>query len=139
MLKASHAPSPQIAPRLDHARRCRAGGQLLFTVAVIQPHRLDAVREALAKAGRAGHDSQRGARLRSAEGASGGLPGAEYEIEYVPKIKLEVAVPADVTQRVVDTIRDAAHTGNVGDGKIFVLALEAAQRVRTGETGENAL
>jgi nitrogen regulatory protein PII len=104
------------------------------------------MREALAKAGRAGHDSQRGARLRSAERASEGLPGAEFEIEYVPKIKLEAAVPADVAQRVVDTIRHAAHAGNIaahagniGDGKIFVLALEAAQRVRTGETGENAL
>jgi nitrogen regulatory protein PII len=77
--------------------------------------------------------------LRSAEGASGGLPRAEYKIEYVPKIKLEVAMPADVAQRVVGTIRDASHIGNIGDGKIFVLAFEAAQRIRTGETGENAL
>ena len=61
--------------------------------------------------------------------------GAEYQIAYVPKIKLEVAVPADVAERVVETIRTSARTGNIGDGKIFVLPLELAMRVRTGETG----
>ena len=108
-------------------------------VAVIQPHRLDAVREALTKAGVQGMTVSEVRGFGRQKGHREIYRGAEYEIEYVPKIKLEVAVPADLAQRVVDTIRDAARTGNIGDGKIFVLALESAQRVRTGETGENAL
>jgi nitrogen regulatory protein PII len=110
-----------------------------FIVAVIQPHRLDAVREALAEAGVQGMTVSEVRGFGRQKGHREIYRGAEYEIEYVPKIKLEVAVPADLAQRVIDTIRNAAHTGNIGDGKIFVLTLEAAQRVRTGETGESAL
>jgi nitrogen regulatory protein PII len=110
-----------------------------FIVAVIQPHRLDAVREALAKAGVQGMTVSEVRGFGRQKGHREIYRGAEYEIEYVPKIKLEVAVPADLAQRVVDTICDAARTGNIGDGKIFVLALESARRVRTGETGESAL
>jgi nitrogen regulatory protein PII len=99
----------------------------------------DKRRSALAKAGVQGMTVSEVRGFGRQKGHREIYRGAEYEIEYVPKIKLEVAVPADLAQRVVETIRDAARTGNIGDGKIFVLALEAAQRVRTGETGESAL
>jgi len=65
--------------------------------------------------------------------------GAEYEISYMPKLKLEIAVPDDKLDRAVDAIRETAAEGKIGDGKIFVLDLEAAIRVRTGESGESAL
>jgi nitrogen regulatory protein P-II 1 len=65
--------------------------------------------------------------------------GAEYTVIFVPKIKLEIAVPAKMADQVVEAISKAAHTGKIGDGKIFVLDLEKAMRVRTGETNEEAL
>ena len=65
--------------------------------------------------------------------------GAEYEISYVPKIKLEIAVPTDKAKRVIEAIVTTARTGTIGDGKIFVLGLESAIRVRTGETDADAL
>jgi nitrogen regulatory protein PII len=110
-----------------------------FIVAVIQPHRLDAVREALAKAGVQGLTVTEVRGFGRQKGHREIYRGAEYDIAYVPKVKLEVAVPADLAERVVETIRDSARSGNIGDGKIFVLALESAMRVRTGETGASAL
>jgi len=65
--------------------------------------------------------------------------GSEYTIQYVPKIKLEIATADDMAERVVESIRNVAGTGKIGDGKIFVLDLESVMRVRTGETGESAL
>jgi nitrogen regulatory protein P-II 2 len=108
-------------------------------VAVIQPHRLDPVRDALAKVGVQGLTVTEVRGFGRQKGHREIYRGAEYQIAYVPKIKLEVAVPADLAERVVETIRDSARTGNIGDGKIFVLALESAVRVRTGETGDSAL
>ena len=110
-----------------------------YIVAVIQPHRLDAVREALAKTGVQGLTVSEVRGFGRQKGHREIYRGAEYDIAYVPKVKLEVAVPADFAERVVETIRDSARTGNIGDGKIFVLALESAIRVRTGETGASAL
>ena len=65
--------------------------------------------------------------------------GTEYKVEFVPKVKIEVAVPEDNLQMVLDTIMRTAQTGQIGDGKIFVSALENTIRIRTGETGENAI
>jgi nitrogen regulatory protein PII len=110
-----------------------------FIIAVIQPHRLDAVREALSKAGAQGLTVSEVRGFGRQKGHRQIYRGAEYEIAYVPKVKIEVAVPAELADRVVATIRDSARTGNIGDGKIFVLALESAMRVRTGETGASAL
>jgi nitrogen regulatory protein P-II 2 len=110
-----------------------------YIVAIIQPHRLDAVREALAEAGVEGLTVTEVRGFGRQKGHREIYRGAEYQIAYVPKIKLEVAVPADVADRVVEVIRASARTGNIGDGKIFVLPLELAMRVRTGETGVNAL
>ena len=65
--------------------------------------------------------------------------GAEYAVSFLPKIKIEMAVPASKVEQVVETISSTAKTGNIGDGKLFVLPIEYAQRIRTGETGEEAL
>ncbi|MFZ1106118.1 MAG: P-II family nitrogen regulator [Hyphomicrobiaceae bacterium] len=110
-----------------------------YIIAVIQPHRLDAVREALADAGVQGLTVTEVRGFGRQKGHREIYRGAEYQIAYVPKIKLEVAVPADIAERVIETIRVSARTGNIGDGKIFVLPLESAMRVRTGETGTDAL
>jgi nitrogen regulatory protein P-II 2 len=110
-----------------------------YIIAIIQPHRLDVVREALADAGVQGLTVTEVRGFGRQKGHREIYRGAEYQIAYVPKIKLEVAVPADVADRVVEVIRASAQTGNIGDGKIFVLPLELAMRVRTGETGAGAL
>jgi nitrogen regulatory protein P-II 2 len=110
-----------------------------YIIAVIQPHRLDAVREALADAGVQGLTVTEARGFGRQKGHREIYRGAEYQIAYVPKIKLEVAVPAEMADSVVETIRASVRTGNIGDGKIFVLPLELAMRVRTGETGEGAL
>ncbi|MGH6815690.1 MAG: P-II family nitrogen regulator [Hyphomicrobiaceae bacterium] len=110
-----------------------------FIVAIIQPHKLDAVREALARVGVQGLTVSEVRGFGRQKGHQEIYRGAEYQIGYVPKVKLEIAAPAELTQRVVETIRETAQTGKIGDGKIFVLDLESAVRVRTGETGESAL
>ncbi|HEX5999319.1 MAG TPA: P-II family nitrogen regulator [Hyphomicrobiaceae bacterium] len=110
-----------------------------YIIAVIQPHRLDAVREALADAGVQGITVTEVRGFGRQKGHREIYRGAEYQIAYVPKLKLEVAVPAEFAESVVEAIRTSARTGNIGDGKIFVLPLESAVRVRTGETGADAL
>lgn len=110
-----------------------------FIVAIVQPHKLDAVREALARVGVQGLTVSEVRGFGRQKGHKEIYRGAEYEIGYVPKVKLEIAVPANQADRVVEAISEAARTGTIGDGKIFVLALESAMRVRTGETAEDAL
>jgi nitrogen regulatory protein PII len=110
-----------------------------FVIAVIQPHKLDAVREALAHVGVQGLTVSEVRGFGRQKGHSEIYRGAEYEIAYVPKIKMEIAVADSQAERVVETITQTARTGTIGDGKIFVLGLESALRVRTGETDENAL
>jgi nitrogen regulatory protein P-II 2 len=108
-------------------------------VAIIQPYKLDAVREALTELGIQGLTVSEVRGFGRQKGHKEIYRGAEYEIGFVPKVKIEVAVPASLSERAVEAIRNAARTGNIGDGKIFVLGLEQAVRVRTGETGEGAL
>lgn len=110
-----------------------------FVIAIIQPHRLDAVREAL----QAIHIEGMTVTEVRGYGRQGGhkeiYRGAEYAIAFVPKLRLEVAVTDERADDVVHAIQEAARTGKVGDGKIFVLDLQAALRVRTGETDAEAL
>jgi nitrogen regulatory protein PII len=108
-------------------------------IAVIQPHRLDTVRKALSEVGVSGLTVSEVRGFGRQKGHREIYRGAEYDIAYIPKVKLEVAVPADIAEQVVETIRETARTGNIGDGKIFVLPLETVVRVRTGETGPSAL
>ena len=110
-----------------------------FVIAVIQPHKLDAVREALAQVGVQGLTVSEVRGFGRQKGHSEIYRGAEYEIAYVPKIKMEIAVADSQAERVVQTITQAARTGTIGDGKIFILGLDSAVRVRTGETDEDAL
>ena len=107
--------------------------------AIIKPHRLDDVREALTALGVAGLTATDVKGYGRQGGHTEIYRGAEYAISFVPKIKVEVAVPAELAERAVEAIRETANTGNIGDGKIFVLDLEQAMRIRTGETGGDAL
>ena len=110
-----------------------------FIIAIIQPHRLDAVREALSGVGVSGMTASEVKGFGRQGGHSEIYRGAEYAVHYLPKVKLEIAVNSDVADKVVETITQAGHTGKIGDGKIFVLDLENALRIRTGETGPDAL
>jgi nitrogen regulatory protein P-II 2 len=110
-----------------------------LVVAIIQPHRLDAVREALTATGSAGMTVTEVRGYGRQRGHTEIYRGAEYTISFMPKLKLEVAVPSERLDDVIAAISRAARTGKIGDGKIFVLDLESALRVRTGETGEDAL
>ena len=110
-----------------------------YIIAIIQPHRLDAVREALAARGVQGLTVSEVRGFGRQKGQTEIYRGAEYTMHYVPKVKLEIAVDDSLTDAVVDAIGDGARTGRIGDGKIFVLDLEGAMRVRTGEMGVEAL
>ncbi len=110
-----------------------------FIIAIIQPQKLDAVREALAQVGVQGLTVSEVRGFGRQKGHKEIYRGSEYEIGYVPKIKLEIATAADQADRVVEAISKATRTGKIGDGKIFVLPIEAVTRVRTGETGVEAL
>jgi nitrogen regulatory protein P-II 2 len=110
-----------------------------FIVAIIKPHKLDDVREALAGVGIEGMTASEVKGYGRQKGQTEIYRGAEYQVNFVPKIKIEVAVDDAVVDNVVDAIRIAANTEKIGDGKIFVLDLQTAVRVRTGETGSDAL
>ena len=110
-----------------------------YIIAVIQPHRLDAVREALGAIGVQGLTVTEARGFGRQKGQTEIYRGAEYTIQYVPKVKLEIAVDDGLADQVVETISEAARTGRIGDGKIFVLDLEGVMRVRTGEMGADAL
>ena len=108
-------------------------------VAIIKPSKLDDVREALTAAGVTGMTASEVKGFGRQGGHKEIYRGAEYEVNFVPKIKLEIAVDQKIADQVIETIQAVANTGNIGDGKIFVLDLEAARRIRTGETGAEAL
>jgi nitrogen regulatory protein P-II 2 len=110
-----------------------------YIIAIVQPHRLDAVREALAGMGVQGMTVGEVRGFGRQKGQTEIYRGAEYVMQYVPKVKLEVAVGDDIADSVVEAIGAAARTGRIGDGKVFVLNLEGAMRVRTGEMGVDAL
>lgn len=110
-----------------------------WIIAIIQPHRLDAVRDALSAVNVHGLTVSEVKGYGRQKGHTEIYRGAEYQIHYIPKLKLELAVDAELTDRAVETIRSAAQTGKIGDGKIFVLDLKSAMRIRTGETGADAL
>lgn len=110
-----------------------------FIIAIIKPFRLDEVREALTNLGIAGMTVTEVKGFGRQKGQTEIYRGAEYTTNMVPKLKLEIAVGDDIAPQVVETIQAAANTDSIGDGKIFVLDLAAATRIRTGETGDTAL
>jgi nitrogen regulatory protein P-II 2 len=107
--------------------------------AIIKPFRLDDVRNALAEVGVNGMTVTEVKGFGRQRGHTELYRGAEYVVDFLPKAKVEVAVADDLVERAVEAITVAARTGKVGDGKIFVIDLEQALRIRTGETGDGAL
>ena len=107
--------------------------------AVIKPSRLDPVLDAVTEAGASGVTVTEVRGYGRQRGKTEVYRGAEYEVKLLPKVKLEIAVPTDVADRVVEAISRAANTGKIGDGKVFVVDLESALRIRTGELGAGAI
>jgi nitrogen regulatory protein PII len=110
-----------------------------FIIAIIQPHRLDVVRDALTGVGVLGLTVSEVRGYGRQKGHKEIYRGAEYQINYVPKLKLEIALDDSLAEGAISAIREAAQTGKVGDGKIFVLDLQSVMRIRTGETDSEAL
>jgi nitrogen regulatory protein P-II 1 len=107
--------------------------------AVIKPFKLDDVREALSEVGISGLTVTEVKGFGRQKGHTELYRGAEYVVDFLPKIKIEVVVATDLLETAVDAIVKSAHTGKIGDGKIFVTAVEQVVRIRTGETDESAL
>jgi nitrogen regulatory protein P-II 2 len=108
-------------------------------IAIIKPFKLDEVREALTKIGVQGLTATEVKGYGRQKGHTEIYRGAEYAVNFLPKIKLEIACPSDQVDRVIEAISTSAKTGQIGDGKIFVLGLEQAVRIRTGESDAAAL
>ena len=110
-----------------------------YIIAIIKPFKLDEVREALGAIGVAGMTVSEVKGFGRQKGQTEIYRGAEYHTNMMPKVKIEIAVADDLASQVVEAVEQAAGTDSIGDGKIFVLELSAATRIRTGETGDNAL
>ena len=107
--------------------------------AIIKPFKLDDVKQALSEVGLQGMTISEVKGYGRQKGHKEIYRGAEYLVDFIPKIKIEIVVPSDRVDSVIETIRKAANTGKIGDGKIFVLPIEQVVRVRTGERGEEAI
>jgi nitrogen regulatory protein P-II 2 len=143
-----HCPrgSPCTAKLIDTALpanprgRAKAGIESMkIVMAVIKPFKLDEVRDALTAIGVHGMTVTEVKGYGRQKGHTEIYRGAEYAVSFLPKVKIEVAVAPELVDKTVDAITTAAKTGQIGDGKIFILALEAAVRIRTGETDVAAL
>ena len=110
-----------------------------LVTAIIKPFKLDDVREALSEIGVQGITVTEVKGFGRQKGHTELYRGAEYVVDFLPKVKIEVAVKADLVDQVIESISKASNTGKIGDGKIFVYNLEQVVRIRTGETGSDAL
>ena len=108
-------------------------------IAIIKPFKLDEVREALALVGVNGLTVSEAKGFGRQKGHTELYRGEEYVVDFLPKVKIEAAVPDEIYERCIEAIRQSAFTGKIGDGKIFVLSLDEAIRIRTGETGTLAI
>ena len=107
--------------------------------AVVKPFKLEEVREALAQCGVTGLTVTEVKGFGRQKGHTELYRGAEYVVDFLPKVKVEVVCPDDLAEKAIEAIRSAAQTGRIGDGKIFVYSIEQAIRIRTGEFGDDAL
>jgi len=107
--------------------------------AIVRHHKIDAIKDALVSAGFHGMTVTEVRGFGRQKGQKESYRGAEYRIDFVPKLKVEIVVPNEASDKVVDTIVKAAQTGQIGDGKIFVYEVANTIRIRTGETGQEAL
>lgn len=128
----------ELSPRPGPVKH-RMGADVKYIIAAIKPFKLEEVREALTAIGVRGLMVTEIKGFGAQSGHTEIYRGAEYAVNFVPKVKLEIAVPDSLVDAVVDTLSRTARTGKIGDGKVFVLNLEMATRVRTGETGDDAL
>ena len=135
---ASPLPLPAQADRGGEARQPK-GTKVKLIIATIKPFKLEEVREALTGIGVRGMMVTEIKGFGSQSGHTEIYRGAEYAVNFVPKIKLEIVVAASMADQVVETITKTAQTGKIGDGKIFVLDVQQAVRVRTGETDADAI
>jgi nitrogen regulatory protein P-II 2 len=110
-----------------------------FVTAILRPHQLDDVREALSEAGVSGITVTEVKGFGRQKGHTEMYRGAEYQVDFLPKVKLEIAISASKLDGVIEVITNVASSGKVGDGKIFVSNLEKVVRIRTGETDQDAL
>ena len=110
-----------------------------IVMAIIKPFKLDEVRDALTSVGVHGMTVTEVKGYGRQKGHTEIYRGTEYAVSFLPKLKIEVAIPSDQADKIIETITTAAKTGQIGDGKIFVLSLDQAVRIRTGETAEAAL
>ncbi|ALG67669.1 nitrogen regulatory protein PII [Beggiatoa alba B18LD] len=110
-----------------------------MVTAIIKPFKLDDVRESLSDIGVQGITVTEVKGFGRQKGHTELYRGAEYVVDFLPKVKIEAAIQDDLVEQVIDAITKAANTGKIGDGKIFVFDLEQAIRIRTGETGSDAL
>ncbi|MEQ8965446.1 MAG: P-II family nitrogen regulator [Azospirillaceae bacterium] len=110
-----------------------------LVMAIIKPFKLDEVREALTSLGLQGLTVSEVKGFGRQKGQTEIYRGAEYSVSFLPKVKVEVAVTDDMVERVIEAIQKSANTGRIGDGKIFVLDVAQAVRIRTGETNAEAL
>jgi len=117
----------------------RKGKKVKLIIATIKPFKLEEVREAVTAAGVRGMMVTEIKGFGSQSGHTEIYRGAEYAVNFVPKVRLEIVVPDSMAEEIVSTIASTAKTEKIGDGKIFVLDVESAMRVRTGETGDDAL
>ena len=107
--------------------------------AIVKPFKLDEVKEALTKAGIQGMTVEEVKGFGRQKGHTELYRGAEYSVDFLPKVKIQIIVPDDKAATVVQVVTDAARTGKIGDGKIFVCAVEEVIRIRTGEKGPDAI
>ncbi|HET9058796.1 MAG TPA: P-II family nitrogen regulator [Acidimicrobiales bacterium] len=112
---------------------------MILVTAIVKPHALDPVREALSYVGIAGMTISEVKGFGRQRGHTEVYRGAEYKVDFVPKIKIEVLTAAEMADDVVEAIAKAARTGKIGDGKIWVTAVDSVTRIRTGETGPGAI
>ncbi len=110
-----------------------------LVTAIVKPFKLDDVREALSDIGIHGMTVTEVKGFGRQKGHTELYRGAEYVVDFLPKVKVEIAVDSDVLDQVIEAITSAAHTGKIGDGKIFVAPIEQTIRIRTSETGKDAL
>jgi nitrogen regulatory protein P-II 2 len=134
--------SSSIGADLVQARQARhgnGGSCMKLVIAIIKSFKLDEVREALTSLGIQGLTVSEVKGFGRQKGQTEIYRGAEYSVSFLPKVKIEVAIGDDLLERTIEAIQRAANTGRIGDGKIFVLDLAQAIRIRTGEHGEEAL
>ena len=110
-----------------------------YFIAIIKPFKLDDVRKALTQIGVEGLTASEVRGFGRQRGQTEIYRGTEYSVSFVPKLKIELAVPDELEEKVLETLNKSANTGQIGDGKIFVFDIKSATRIRTGETGNDAL